>query len=250
MRKTWILIIIIGIILILIIGFIFFRGVPKEEAEEILKRAREEPKTEEISQQIELTNFKFFPKLISVKKGEIIEFVNIEGRHTVTIDDLNIDKVLNERESFVVTIDQDGIFELTCRFHLSLGMIGTISTGEINQIVDKQDEKLEEAKKMLEKESEISKIEGIQEFEIVQTVYPGKFDPSLIVVKKGILVRIYITTTQREHINRISILPFVSRSDLISPGKVTIIEFTPNEIGEFKIRNIGHGFEGTLQVIE
>jgi len=69
-------------------------------------------------------------------------------------------------------------------------------------------------------------------------------------VKKGIPVRISATTKQREHINRISILPWVKSSDTILPGRVTIIEFTPDQVGEFTIRNIGHGFEGVLKVVE
>ena len=89
----------------------------------------------------------------------------------------------------------------------------------------------------------------VQEFEIVQTIYPGKFDPSQIVVKKGIPVKIYLTTTQREHINRVSILPYITSSDTILPGKVTVIEFTPLEAQDLKIRNIGHGFTGTIKVI-
>ena len=60
--------------------------------------------------------------------------------------------------------------------------------------------------------------------------------------------QIYITTTDEEHINRVSIQPFVRRSKLLQPGEVTIIEFTPDRVGEFKIRNIGHGFEGTIIV--
>lgn len=91
--------------------------------------------------------------------------------------------------------------------------------------------------------------QGVQEFEIVETIYPGKFDPSQITVKRGIPVKIYLTTTQREHINRVSILPYITSSDTILPGKVTILEFTPLEIGDLEIRNIGHGFTGTIKVI-
>ena len=232
----------------ILIGLVILSAcVPKEEAKQMLKEAR----AEKISQQVELADFEFIPKIITVKKGDIIEFSNTKGTHTVTIDELNIDRVLNEGERFRVRIEEDGLFELTCRFHLGLGMSGIISTGEIvdETIIEKQRvEKVEEAKKIIEKE--IVGTEGVQEFEIVQTVYPGKFDPPLIVAKKGVPVRIYITTTQREHINRISIQPFVSSSDLVLPRKVTIIEFTPDQTGEFKIRNIGHGFEGTLKVIE
>jgi len=237
-----------ALVLIILVLVVISGCIPKEEAKQLLQEAREEA---EISQRIELTNFEFTPKHISVEKGDIIEFVNTEGTHTVTIDELNIDQVLNEGDSFTAKIDQEGTFELTCRFHLSMGMNGIISTEEIEDqaVIEKQkEEKVEEAKEVLEKEA--VKVTGVQEFEIVQTLYPGKFDPPLIVAKKGVPVRIYMTTTKREHVNRVSILPFVSSSDLVLPRQVTIIEFTPNQIGEFKIRNIGHGFEGTLRVVE
>ncbi len=90
----------------------------------------------------------------------------------------------------------------------------------------------------------------IQEFKITQTLYPGSFDPPVIIAKKDIPVRILITTDLFEHINRVSILPFVKNSDLLEPGKFTVIEFTPDQAGEFKIRNIGHGFEGQLIIQE
>ena len=92
--------------------------------------------------------------------------------------------------------------------------------------------------------------QGVQEFEIVETIYPGKFDPSQITVKRGVPVKIYLTTTQREHINRVSILPYITSSDTILPGKVTILEFTPLEVGDLEIRNIGHGFTGTIKVTD
>ena len=90
----------------------------------------------------------------------------------------------------------------------------------------------------------------IQEFDLEQSVYPGYFSPNPLIVKKDIPVKLLVTTKQREHINRISIQPWISSSDTLSPGKVTIIEFTPDQVGEFKIRNIGHGFEGILKVVE
>ncbi|MDA2922478.1 hypothetical protein MYX07_04410 [Patescibacteria group bacterium AH-259-L07] len=91
---------------------------------------------------------------------------------------------------------------------------------------------------------------SIQEFNLEQSVYPGYFSPDPLIVKKGRPVRILATTKQREHINRISIQPWISRSETLLPGKITVIEFTPDQAGEFEIRNIGHGFIGILKVIE
>ena len=88
------------------------------------------------------------------------------------------------------------------------------------------------------------------EYKLVQTVYPGKYSPDPLVVKKGEQVRILATSKDEEHVNRVSILPWVKASDTLLPGKFTVIEFTPDKIGDFKIRNIGHGFTGILRVIE
>ena len=210
--------------------------------------------TEEVSQRIELRNFEFVSNLIRVKQGDVIEFVNNEGTHTVTIEELNLDKVLNQGESYRVLIDREGTFVLTCRFHLTLGMMGVVSTEEITEDVEtivrrQAEERAEEARRAIEEER-APPVGEIQEFEIVETIYPGKFEPSVIVAKRGIPVRIYMTTTQLEHINRVSILPWISSSDTIFPGKITTIEFTPDQVGEFKIRNIGHGFEATFRVEE
>jgi len=90
----------------------------------------------------------------------------------------------------------------------------------------------------------------VQVVKLDQSVFPGFFSPKLITVKKGIPVRILVTSRHREHVNRISILPWVRASGVLIPGKATVIEFTPDRTGVFKIRNIGHGFEATLKVVE
>ena len=88
------------------------------------------------------------------------------------------------------------------------------------------------------------------EYKLEQTVFPGKYSPDPLVVKKGEAVRILATTVDDEHVNRISIRPWVKASDILATGKVTVIEFTPDKVGDFKIRNIGHGFTGVLRVVE
>ncbi len=82
------------------------------------------------------------------------------------------------------------------------------------------------------------------------SIYPGEFSPDPLIVRKGEPLKLLVTTQVREHINRISILPWVARSDRLSPGKTTVVEFTPDETGDFVIRNIGHGFTGILRVVE
>ena len=81
-------------------------------------------------------------------------------------------------------------------------------------------------------------------------IYPGEFSPDPLIVKKGEPVRLLVTTQVREHINRISILPWIEFSNRLSPGKTTVVEFTPDETGDFEIKNIGHGFTGILRVAE
>ena len=93
-----------------------------------------------------------------------------------------------------------------------------------------------------------SPLSSTQEFSLEQSVYPGSFTPDPLIVKRGIPVKLLVTTLHREHVNRISILPWVTTSDTLVPGKVTIIEFTPDQTGDFNIRNIVHGFEGVLRV--
>ena len=89
------------------------------------------------------------------------------------------------------------------------------------------------------------------EIELEQvSIYPGEFSPDPLIVRKGEPLKLLVTTRAREHINRISILPWVARSDNLLPGKTIVLEFTPDKTGDFEIRNIGHGFTGILRVVE
>jgi hypothetical protein len=91
----------------------------------------------------------------------------------------------------------------------------------------------------------------IHEVELTMNVFPtGTFSPDPLTVRKGVPVRLRVKALQREHLNQISIRPFVSNVTLEPPGKVTIIEFTPAQTGRFRIRNLGHDFEGMLIVVD
>lgn len=91
----------------------------------------------------------------------------------------------------------------------------------------------------------------VQEFEMTMNVFPkGRFSPDPLTVKKGIPVRLRMRALQREHLNQISIRPFVTNVTLEPPDKVTVIEFIPNQAGTFRIRNLGHDFEGKLIVAD
>ena len=63
-------------------------------------------------------------------------------------------------------------------------------------------------------------------------------------------MRLYFSRLHREHVNTFAIEPFFSTSAVILPGEVAILEFLPDTTGVFKIRNVGHGFEATLLVVE
>ena len=67
---------------------------------------------------------------------------------------------------------------------------------------------------------------------------------------KGVPVKLYLTRLHREHVNKFSISPFYSSSQVILPGQVGLIEFLPDQLGIFQISNVGHGFDATLVVVE
>ena len=85
---------------------------------------------------------------------------------------------------------------------------------------------------------------------IIENYAATRFYPGNIVVLKDIPVKMYLTRLHREHVNLFSIKPFYASSEVILPGEIGIIEFLPDQAGECKIRNVGHGFEATLVVVE
>lgn len=98
--------------------------------------------------------------------------------------------------------------------------------------------------------AEASPEPAIQELALLENYAATRFFPDPIVVLQGIPVRLYFSRLHREHINTFAIEPFFTTSAVILPGEVAILEFLPNAAGVFKIRNVGHGFEATLLVVE
>lgn len=91
---------------------------------------------------------------------------------------------------------------------------------------------------------------GTQEFALIMD-YPGnRFYPGSLTVRVGLPVRLFVTTLTREHVNRFSIEPWIRQSDVVMPGQVLVVEFTPNRVGTFKVVNVGHRFEAQLVVVE
>jgi len=91
---------------------------------------------------------------------------------------------------------------------------------------------------------------SVQEISIIENYAATRFWPRNIVVIKDIPVRMYLTRLHREHINKFTIEPFFSSTEQILPGEIGIIEFIPNQLGEFKISNVGHRFDADLIVVE
>ena len=89
--------------------------------------------------------------------------------------------------------------------------------------------------------------------EIKVTAKQFSFEPNPIVVKKGVPVKLFVTSTDVKH--GISIPAFGVNKDL-PVGEETIIEFTPDKAGSFPLFcsvfcGSGHGgMSATLQVTE
>ena len=92
--------------------------------------------------------------------------------------------------------------------------------------------------------------ETLQEFAIIENYAATRFFPKTIEVVKDVPVKLYPTKLHREHVNQFAIEPFYRSNNVILPGEIGLIEFVPDQVGEFKIRNVGHGFEATLVVVE
>ena len=91
---------------------------------------------------------------------------------------------------------------------------------------------------------------AVQEIGLIENYAATRFFPRWMVVQKDIPVTIYLTRLHREHVNQFSIEPFYRSTKVILPGEIGVIEFVPDQIGEFKIRNVGHGFDAMLVVVE
>ena len=59
-----------------------------------------------------------------------------------------------------------------------------------------------------------------------------------------------MTRLHTEHVNEFSIEPFIFGRPLTPPGFVGKVQFTPDQSGQFKMRNIGHSFDGDFIVAD
>ncbi|MCH8011502.1 MAG: VCBS repeat-containing protein [Candidatus Marinimicrobia bacterium] len=86
---------------------------------------------------------------------------------------------------------------------------------------------------------------------VIQKLY-SDFYPDPVISPAGKPLRLLVTTTGGEHVNKLSILPWINSSDFLLVGQITTIQFTPTlqDTGTHRIQNIGHGFTGDLIIVE
>lgn len=151
--------------------------------------------------------------------------------------------------SFSLTFNQTGTFPYFCTIHpfmqATVTVVGSLPGGPIvaTPVPTPRASPTPIPKPIGERPT-------VQEIGIIENYAATQFFPRWFVVVKDIPVRLYLTRLHREHINKFSIAPFFSSSQVILPGEVGVLEFLPNQVGEFKIRNVGHNFEATLVVVE
>ena len=82
---------------------------------------------------VDAANFSFSPKIIKVKKGQVIKIIlnNKEGFHDLKIDELNVNTGrigANQTAEAIFTADKTGSFQYYCSVgsHRKLGMWGTL----------------------------------------------------------------------------------------------------------------------------
>ncbi len=78
---------------------------------------------------VEVGDNYFNPNEIEVEPGQMIVFENVGNiDHTVTIEGTEYDEIISPGETVTVIIEEEGIYDLSCRFHA--GQDGTIIVGE------------------------------------------------------------------------------------------------------------------------
>ena len=79
---------------------------------------------------VTLKNYEFSPANIEVERGQIVEFKNEEGTHTVTIsepghDEPLVDEEVSQGKTILVKFNEAGSYDLVCRYHKNQ-MVGRI----------------------------------------------------------------------------------------------------------------------------
>lgn len=138
----------VGLIIILALGFVGFKGVRHilraqagqvagaavQAANDVTASPSPTPDVK-VDQTItvDAANFSFTPKTINVKKGQVIKIIlnNKEGFHDLKIDELNVNTGrigANQTAEAIFTADKVGSFQYYCSVgtHRKMGMWGTI----------------------------------------------------------------------------------------------------------------------------
>ena len=89
-----------------------------------------------------------------------------------------------------------------------------------------------------------------QEIATIENYGANRFYPDTVVVVKDVKVTLYVTRLHREHVNQFSIEPFLASTAFFPPGTMGVERFRPDRAGEFKMRNIGHEYEGNFIVAD
>lgn len=78
---------------------------------------------------VKAVNFDFKPRTVEVDVNEKVTWKGKEGRHTVTVRDTKIDKVLKKGETVSLKFGRKGTFRYYCRPHEDAGMRGKVIVG-------------------------------------------------------------------------------------------------------------------------
>ncbi len=179
---------------------------------------------------VTIQNFAFSPSTITVSVGTTVVWTNQDPiGHTVTSDSGAFDSgTLGQEQSFQFTFNTAGTFAFHCSIH-------PMMTGKV--IVTAQ-------------------AEEVQEFALIHSLKDTAIYPSTITVKKGIKVRLFNTATDGSH-PTVAISSDVDGKNpvfgvqpfAVEVGKLTTIEFTPDQAGTFFITHHLHGHDIVGQLI-
>ena len=95
-----------------------------------------------------------------------------------------------------------------------------------------------------------SPLPGVQEVATIEDYSASRFYPDRLVVIKDVPLKLNMTRLHREHVNMFTIAPFVTSRDFFAPGTAGLVEFTPDQSGDFKMHNVGHRYEGDFIVVD
>ena len=71
---------------------------------------------------VKLSNFQFQPKVVTVKVGTTVEWINEKGKHTITADDGSFESpTLAEGGRYEFQFNKAGTFAYHCHFHGDTG---------------------------------------------------------------------------------------------------------------------------------